>query len=141
MRDRDAGIGRSGNGRRDARHNLEGDAATGQCQCFLSAAPEDEGVAALEPRYAQPCPRPLHQQRVDAVLRQLLLPPRLASEHPLGRRWRVVQQRRVRQPVVDDHVAPLQSLAALHGQQAGVAGARAYQVNLAGWWGHSEMVP
>ena len=106
MGDRDAGVGRSGDGRRHARHHLEGDAVAGQLQRFLAAAPEDEGVAALEPRHPQPGLRLFDQQGVDAVLRQLLLPSRLAREHPLGGRRRVVQQRRVRQPVVDDDVRP-----------------------------------
>ena len=54
--------------------------------------PKTKGSPPLRRATAQPGQRPLHQQRVDAVLSQFLLPPRLAREHPLGGWRRVVQK-------------------------------------------------
>ena len=123
--DRNAGIGRGGDRRGYARHDLKGNAVAGQGQGFLAAAPEHERVAALKPRHGKPGLRPRHQQGIDAILRQSLPPPRLARKNALGLRGGAVQQRRVRQAVVDDHVRPRQSIAAFDGDQPGVAGAGA----------------
>ena len=51
--DGNAGVGGGGDGRGYARHDRKGYAAAGEGQGFLAAAPEHEGVAALEPGYGQ----------------------------------------------------------------------------------------
>ena len=135
--DRDAGVGWGSDGRGHAGYHLEGNAVTCKGKGLLAAAAKDEGVAALEARHAQASLRFLDKQGVDAVLGQLLLSSRLAGEDALGGGGRVVQQRRVGQPVVDDDVGPLQRLAALDSQQPGVTRARADEIDLSGLRVHS----
>ena len=49
VRHRDAGIGEPADAGRDARHDAERNARLDQRQRLLAAAPEDEGIAALQP--------------------------------------------------------------------------------------------
>ena len=81
-------------GGRDAGHELERDPGRGERLRLLAAAPEDEGVAALEPHHALPAPRGEHEQLLDGALRDARLPgalpheeavrPRREGEHVVG---------------------------------------------------------
>ena len=68
MGHRDAGEGRSGDGRSDARHHLERDARQGARQRLLAASSEHERIAALEPNDALSLSGPIHQQGIDGLL-------------------------------------------------------------------------
>ena len=70
MGDRHACIGRRGDGGRDARDYLEGDARSSERKRFLAAPSEDEGIAALEAYDLLACEALLDQERVDLVLAQ-----------------------------------------------------------------------
>jgi hypothetical protein len=69
VRERDAGVGGAGQGRGDARDDLEGNAVRGQHFEFLAAAAEHEGVAALQAHHRAARARMLEHEPVDARLR------------------------------------------------------------------------
>src|SRR5262249_23583079 len=100
MSERDAGVRSAAARRGDARHDLERDLALRQRLDLLTAAPEDEWIAALEPQHALAFARELHEQRVDLVLRHLVLAWSLADEHALGIAAHEVEHARRDQAVV-----------------------------------------
>lgn len=69
----DAGVGRCGDGRGDARDDLVRNASVGKRLGLLGASPEQEGVATLEPNDRASASRELEDARVDLRLAQLLL--------------------------------------------------------------------
>ena len=129
----DAGIGRSGDGRRDARHDLERDAGLRQDFGLLPAAAEDEGVTALEARDDLVFPGLGDDQGVDLVLGKGVVAAFFADVDQLRVPGGVLQQGRGRQIVVNDHVGRRNALPAFDGDQAGVPGARSDQVD-DGWF-------
>jgi hypothetical protein len=106
--DRDAGVGGYGDGRSDAGHDLEGHAGGDQRGRLLAAAGEHEGIATLEPHHRLPTAPALDQQVVDLGLRQAHVPRRLADVDALGGGGCQIEQRLLRQSVVDDDVGPAQ---------------------------------
>ena len=129
MGHRDAGVG----GHRDrgahARHHLEGDAGLRQRQGFLAATAEHEGIAALEPDHAASPARVLDQPRVDLDLGQAVAAGALAREEPERAGRRLVEQGRVDEAIVDDHVGPAQGIEPAHRHEPGIARARADEVD------------
>ncbi len=106
--------------RRQARDDLERDPGARQRQRFLAAAPEHEGVAALEPHDAQPAARVPDQQPVEDVLRDRLPAGALADEEP-ARVRRVDAHLFGRERVVEDQVGLGQPPRAAHRDQVGAA--------------------
>ena len=97
---------------------------------LLAAAPEHERVTALEPRHALAGARQLQQQLVDPLLLAALAG-LLADENALGVAPRAPEHCLPDQAVVENHVRLLQQLQRAQGQQVGVAGPGADQVDLA----------
>ena len=129
-RDRDAGVGGGGDGRRDAGHDLEGHAGREQGAGLLAAAGEHERIAALEAHDLLAPPAALDQQRVD--LRPGASWPGPGALPTLMRsapRRRQVEQAGDREPVVDDDVGAAEHLGAPHGQQPGITGSGTHQVD------------
>ena len=81
---RDAGRRGTADGRRDSRDDLDRDPALGEVFELLAAAPEDEGIATLEPDDAPPLRRVMKEKRVDLVLGAGMPTGRLAHIDALG---------------------------------------------------------
>ena len=80
MGDGNAGIGQAADARGDARHDAERHAGARQRLRFLAAAPEHEGIAALQPQHALALPRQIDQQVGNvALLAGLVTPARLPA--------------------------------------------------------------
>src|SRR5690348_453481 len=132
MRQRDAAISRQSQRRGYARYDLERNPRSRQRFHLLAAPPEDERIAALEPHHRLAAPRALDQHSGDLFLSRFMRRALLADVHPLGMRGRQVQQAFARQVIVEDGIGALQNLAALDGNESGIARTRADQINLRG---------
>ncbi len=122
---RDAGIGQPADAGGDARHDAERNAGLGELAGFLSAAAEDEGIAALEPQDAiSLCAQA--RSAVKEISRCLGegLPPRLPAYSTAARPARPAQDVGIDQRVVDNDVTVLQSMIAEKRQKPWRAGAR-----------------
>ena len=126
--DRHPGVGGHRDRRGDAGHHLERHAGGLEGQGLLPAPSEHEGVAALQADDRPPGPALADQEGVDLVLVDRTAR-RLADVDPPGGGRGQVEEAGVGQPVVDDHVGAAEHLGAAHGQQPGVAGAGADQVD------------
>src|SRR5690606_42031410 len=78
MRERDPRVRARRDGRRNARHDLEGNAGRSERERFLPAASEHQWVAALEAHHALARPAERDELLIDDVLRCALLPVALA---------------------------------------------------------------
>ena len=87
--------------------------------------PEHARIPALQPHHPSPTPGVLDQQRVDVLLRKRVVARRLAHIDAQGM-WRgFVEERRIEQAVVENHIRlPKQALAP-DGEKPWVARARA----------------
>ena len=73
MGERDAGVGGAGERGGDAGYDFELDAVRAQHFQFLAAAAEHERIAALQPHHALAGARVLEHQRVDLLLRGVVV--------------------------------------------------------------------
>ena len=113
--DRDAGVGGGGHGRADPGNDLERHPGLGQGQSLLAAAAEHERVPAPGRTPQAPAPRSTSTRLMaawESATRPRALPASTRSA-PEGQ----VEQGRRGQPVVDDHVRPLQHLGPPQRQQ------------------------
>ena len=120
MGQRNSGVGRAGERRRHARHDLEADAVLDEALEFLAAAPEHERVAALEPHHAPPARSVLDHQRMDLLLRDTVPATTLADLDELRLAARERQDLRRDQPVVQYDVGCLQRAQRIQSQEARV---------------------
>src|ERR1051326_6611401 len=118
----DAGVRGAGDGRGDARHDLEGDAGGGELLRLFAAAAEDERIAALEADDALPILRLGHEQRVDLVLRQRVRAGALADVDDLRRLREARHDLARHERVGGDEVGAGDQLRGAHGEKAGIAG-------------------
>jgi hypothetical protein len=119
--DRDARVGGGSHARGDAGHDLEVDARLDQLLALLAPAPEDVRIAALEAADDEAGPGLLHDQVVDLVLGQGVVPALLAHVQDLAIRLAPLQEVGVGQVVVDHDVAGLDDLLGAQGQHARIA--------------------
>ena len=113
--------------RRDARDDGHVDAG-GTCRSnLLGCTAEDHGIATLEACHALALERFAHQDAVDLVLRRRLAARRLADVDAHGIAPRIVEDGRVHEPVMHEHVGILQRLQRLQRQEIGIAGPAADQ--------------
>ena len=131
MGQRDAGIGRASGGGGDAGADLERNALFGQFFDLLAAAPENEGVAALQAQHALALQGQLDHQVADLLLRQGVIGALLADIDALGVAAHPVHDRGVDQPVVEHHVGFLHQAEGPERQQVRVARPGAHQIDLA----------
>ena len=129
MGDRDAGIGRNRDGRRDARNDLEGNPGLGHRLGFFSAPAEHKGIAALQPDHGLTGARLFDHQAVDVFLGTVLPAPPTSHIDTLRLRTRVVQQRRVGQVVIEHHIGLLQAFLPAQGQQFRVSRPRTDKID------------
>ena len=109
MGDRDAEVLRDRDGRGDAGHQFEGDAGRLQCECLLAAPPEDEAVAAFEPRDPFSLVRFGDEERGGLFLGHAVSAAAFSNEDLLGGlQCRVTQKVAVQQVIVEDDVCPAQ---------------------------------
>src|SRR6185503_11232686 len=126
MRERDARVGRDGDGGADAGNHLERNARPAQRVGLFPAPSKDERIAALEPHDAAPALGVHDQERVDALLRERVVAGFLAGEDA-ARARRLVEEARMDEPVVDDDLSATQEREAPHRHEPGVAGPGADQ--------------
>ena len=124
-----ARVGRGRDSAADARHFLKGHARGQQFLGFFAAAPENVGVAALEPGHHVALFGLAHQQGVDLVLGQGVVARHLAHVDQFGVGPGVPQQAVVGQGVVNHHVRRGQGVPGLEGQQARIAGACSQKID------------
>src|SRR5512143_2898586 len=124
--ERDAGIGRHGRCRGNARHYLEGDVVIDEIFGLLPSPAEDERVASLEPGNDLSFACLLDDQRIDLFLRKRVPAPLLANVYKLGVGSPMIEDPFIREIVVNDHVRLFHALQALNRDQARIAWARAY---------------
>jgi hypothetical protein len=131
MRHGNAGIGRRGNTRGNARHDLEWNIRFGEGLRLLAATPEDKGIATLEPDNALPLACEPNEQPVDLFLsRRVAAAAPLADVVPLGRA--IGEQYRVGQCIVDDGVAPGDQLTSAYCDQTGITRPGTHEKHAAG---------
>ncbi len=105
---------------------------------LFAAAPEDEGIAALQAHDAPALLRVLDQQSVDFFLRAADVAGGLAHADPRGIAPRQIEHRRRHQAIVQNHIGVLQRAQRLQGQEFRIAGAGAHQSHLAGGAGRGR---
>ncbi len=135
MGDGNAGIRGRRDGGGDAGDDLKPHAGGHQCLAFLAAAAKNEWVAALEAHDAPAFEALLDQQAVDLVLGHRVAGGLLADVDLLGI-GAVAQELRVGQVVVDDDLGRLEEGNPADGEEAGVAGASADEIDDALFGGH-----
>jgi len=121
MGDGNPRVRRRRDGGRDARYDLEGDAARAKRLGLLAAAPEDERIAAFEPNDAFAARPQANQHRRNLVLRHRVGAGALADVDPLAPGRREGDDRRRRERIVDQDLRLGEKPRRLHGQQAGIA--------------------
>jgi hypothetical protein len=122
--DRDAGITRDGDSRRNPRHDLELHALLVEKQRLGAAAIEDERIAPLEPRHRFALARFFREQVTDGFLLERLRRGD-ADVDLLGVGARVAQQARGNDVIVQDDIRSLEILQAAYGNQSRIAWASA----------------
>ena len=107
--DRDAEVLRDRDGRGDAGHQFEGDAGRLQCECLLAAPPEDEAVAAFEPRDPFSLVRFGDEERGGLFLGHAVSAAAFSNEDLLGGlQCRVTQKVFVQQVIIEDDIGTAQ---------------------------------
>lgn len=104
MRHRNAGIGEPTNTGGDAGHDAEGDIVFDQRQRLLTAAPEHEGITALQPQHPLAGARKLHQPQRNVALFRRRLAAALAGIFHQRFRPRQRQAFLIDQRIVHDNV-------------------------------------
>src|SRR3954469_13022643 len=126
MRDRDPGVGRRRDPRRDRRHDFERHAGGHEGLGFLAATAEDERVATLEPHDALAAAGELDQEGVDGLLLHRWLPGLLPDVVQLGVRRSFGDETGGDQAVVHDRIRFAYEFERTTRDKPGVAGPRAY---------------
>ncbi|KAG0934913.1 hypothetical protein G6F31_016021 [Rhizopus arrhizus] len=120
MRQRDAGIGRTGQRGGDAGHHFIAHAMRAQIFQFFAAPSKDERVAAFQAHHAPARLCVFHQQRVDACLGGVMVfAGQLADRHAVGIAARQRHDVVADQAVIQNDVGFVQGAQRLQRQQAG----------------------
>ena len=123
MRDGDARIGGHGDGRSHAWHDFKRQAVFRQEQGFLAAAPEDEGVAALEAHDAFSFAGELDEEFRDVFLLHRVVARAFSHVDALGFLRHEREDAAVREVVIDDGVGFFETRVRLDRQKPRVSGA------------------
>ena len=118
MRDRNARVIRRRDDGRNARHHFKWNLRRRQSLCFLAAATENVGIAALEPDDAFARARPGDEQRGDFVLRHRHV---FSARDEFGGRRREAEQGGIDERVVEHHVGVPEQFRAAQREQPRVA--------------------
>ena len=125
--DGDARRSRDGDGARDPRDHLDGNARTLAGDRLLPASPQDVGVPALEADHSLASTGQVDQERIDLRLTHDVLATSLGGVDDLRVRVQVLQQPARSQRVDDDHVRLAQQLQTTGGDEVVAARASAHQ--------------
>ena len=131
MRDRDARVGGRRDSGGDARHHLKGNGGLGDRLGLLPAAAEHKGIAPFQAHHDLAGPCAVDHQPVDLGLIAVLPATPPADVDPLGLGPHMLQQRRVGEIIVDDHLGLLQAFLPAKGQQLRVPRPGAHQIDFA----------
>ena len=112
--------------------HLEGDPFLRQRGDLLAAAPEDEGVAALEPQHPPALAGETHEQAVDLLLLHRVPVGVLAGVDPVRVPAHQIEDLVGDEAVVDHHVGLLEEAHGAKAEQIRIAGPRPHQKDLAG---------
>jgi len=107
----------------DPGNHLEGNAGGFEGLGLLATPPEHERVAPLEPGHPLAGLGLLDQQPLDVGLPGAGPTAALAHGQDQGLRWEVLEETRVQEGVVEDHLRRLQGPQAPHRDEVGVSGA------------------
>ena len=131
MGDGNAGIGKTANAGRDARHDTERHAVFDERQRLFTTPSEDEGVAALEPKDTVPGLGEFHETQRNVALLGRRLAATFAGIFKHGTIARELEAILVDQGVMYDDVGFRQSLRCKQRQQARISGAGTGQPHMA----------
>ena len=101
---RDPCIGGNGDRRTDAGHNLKGDARLPEHLCLLTAAAEDERIAALDAGDHRPVSRLFNEASIDLILDKGVLAYPFSGVDPADIRPGMAENLGIDQMVVNDHI-------------------------------------
>ena len=121
MRDRNARIGRSSDGRSHSGNDLKRACRVGKGLGLLAAASKQKGIPALEPHNGLPSTGLLDEQGIDLILRTSVrarLFPNVDSFCKVGSPF---EKGGIAKVVVDDDLGALETGAPLEGEQAWIA--------------------
>ena len=125
---RNARIGRAGDGAGDPRYFLKGHARVEQLFAFFSAASENIGIPSLETRHHFALFGQTHQESVDFRLGEGMIARFLSHIDKLRIRTGVGEQLFAGKKVIDDRICPFKGAQASEGNEAGIAGTRSDQI-------------
>src|SRR5258708_3392609 len=117
MRQGDARVSRRRDGRRKPRNDLEGDARGGEIFRLFRTACEEQRVPPFQSDDALSSPRELDELGRDPHLRRVVLSSPLTDVAKLDRRTTELEQRGVRERVVQNHVSRLEQLPSSDGDE------------------------
>ena len=129
---RDSRVGWTGDGRADARHDLEGHARGGEFGGFLAAAAEDHRIAAFEAHHGFSGFGFLDDERVDLVLRDRVILGAFAHVDFFAAGLGPLQERGVAQGVVNEHVGAFDEFLGAQRDKTEIAGTGAYEITDSG---------
>ena len=132
MGHRNPSIGRRRNRRAHAGDHFKGNSGCRQRFRLLTAASEDERIAAFEAHHSLPGAGAVDQRPCDLGLRHRLRAGFLADENALRFGTDFLQQHGINQAVVDNEIGPTKPLPSQQRQQARVAGTGADETHQAG---------
>ena len=131
MRHRDTRIRRRGNRRTDSGTISNSKPALRSSSASSPPRPKTNGSPPFQPRHNFPFARLLDKQRIDLILRKRVFFRHFARKDNFRIGSRMLQERRIHQIVVDDHLGELDAFQAAHRDQAGVARSRSHQIHFA----------
>src|ERR1051326_6999179 len=129
MGERDSAVGSDAERGSDAGDDFERNAGGGESFHFFATAPEDERVAAFEPNDREAAARAVDHHAADFFLREGVDGFFLADVDVLAVFGSEIEQMFVGEVIVEDAVGDREELAAFPGDEAGIAGACAYQID------------
>ena len=132
MRDGDAGVGRTGQGGGDARHDFEFDSGRSQLLGLFTAAAEDERVTALEPDDHLASSRFVDEELIDLILRKGVFAGALADVNHFRVLRNALGDRIGHERIDGDDVGTRDQFGRAKGEEGGIAGACADEEDFAG---------
>ena len=97
---------------------------------FFAAASEDERVAAFEPHHVEAAPRAIDHHGADFFLRKRVHRFLFADVNAFAILGREIEQVFVGEVIVEDRIGDREQLAAFPGDEVGIAGAGADEIDL-----------
>ena len=116
----------------DAGNNLEVDPGLAQGANLFARTPENQRIAAFQPRHPKAAAGVGYHSRIDFLLADVLWPATLADIENRRARRDLGENLRSHEVVVEHHVRLAENALRLHGQQVGIARPGRHQVDFRG---------